>query len=127
MEGADACEETTGPFDVRGCVARTAHVYIAGRQIVSATFYLDGRRVKTITKPDRSARYGIDVNARKLRFGVHRVKVIVVVALSACGGSPASPGQRMERPARLRRFRGSTRIREQPMPVAPGLTMSGRR
>ena len=59
------------------CVARTTPVYVKGRQLQSATFFLDGRKVKTVTGPDKSGRYGIKVNTRKLSFGVHRVKILV--------------------------------------------------
>src|SRR5438270_9724 len=75
---------TTGtvaaPHGPQACVAQTTPVYVTGRQIVSATFYLDGRKVKKMTKADKRGRYGIKVKAGKLRFGVHRVKVIVVFA-----------------------------------------------
>jgi hypothetical protein len=64
-----------GPLE---CVAPTARTYIEGRQIASATFYLDGHKMKTLTKPDRSRRFGITVSTSKLTFGVHRVKVRVV-------------------------------------------------
>jgi hypothetical protein len=64
-----------GPLE---CVAPTARTYVEGRQIASATFYLDGHKMKTVTKPDRSRRFGITVRTTKLTFGVHRVKVRVV-------------------------------------------------
>jgi hypothetical protein len=64
-----------GPLE---CVASTARVYIEGRQIASATFYLDGHKMKTLTKADRTRRFGITVSTSKLTFGVHRVKVQVV-------------------------------------------------
>ena len=41
---------------------------------------MDGHKVKTVAKPDKRGRYGITVNARKMRFGVHRVKAVVVFA-----------------------------------------------
>jgi hypothetical protein len=68
---------TATPVGPIGCVARSTQVYVKGRQIATATFYLDGRKVKTVAKPDAHGRYGIKVNARKLRAGAHRVKIVV--------------------------------------------------
>ena len=66
-----------------GCVAQTTLVYVNGRQIKSATFYLDGHKVKTVTKADKKGRYSVKINPRKLKFGVHRVKVVVVFTASS--------------------------------------------
>jgi hypothetical protein len=63
-----------GPSD---CVVGNARVYVTGRQIRSVTFYLDGP-VKTVKRPDRKRRYLVNINARKLGFGVHRVRIVVV-------------------------------------------------
>ncbi|HEX5223908.1 MAG TPA: hypothetical protein VFW29_02145, partial [Solirubrobacteraceae bacterium] len=60
------------------CVSRSTQVYITGHQIATATFYVDGRRMKTVAKADRRGRYGIKLNGRKLRYGAHRIKVVVV-------------------------------------------------
>jgi hypothetical protein len=62
------------------CIAPTKPVslYVSGRQIESATFYMDGHKLKTVTRPDKSGRYGVTVKAQKVSFGVHRIKVIVV-------------------------------------------------
>jgi uncharacterized repeat protein (TIGR01451 family) len=59
------------------CVVGNARVYVTGRQIKSVTFYLDGP-VKTLKRPDRKRRYLVNINARKLGFGVHRVRIVVV-------------------------------------------------
>jgi hypothetical protein len=66
------------PSGPAGCVARTTQVFVTGRQIVTATFYVDGHKVKTVTTPDSHGRYGIKLNAHKMRYGAHRVKVVVV-------------------------------------------------
>src|SRR5205823_1674231 len=42
------------PHGPLACVARTTPVYVKGRQLQSATFFLDGRKVKTVTGPDKS-------------------------------------------------------------------------
>jgi hypothetical protein len=42
------------------------------------TFYLDGKKVKTLRKPTKGDTYTLTVNGRKLRYGAHRVKAVVV-------------------------------------------------
>src|SRR5205807_4049964 len=49
------------PHGPQACVAQTTPVYVTGRQIVSATFYLDRRKLKQMTKADKRGRYGIKV------------------------------------------------------------------
>ncbi len=67
------------PHGPAACIApTTTTVYVTGREVVSATFYLDGRKVKTVLKPDNEGRYSTKISARKLKYGAHRVKVIVV-------------------------------------------------
>jgi hypothetical protein len=53
-----------------------AQVYVTGRQIKSVSFYLGP--VKTLKRPDKKGRYLVNINVRKLGFGVHRVRVVVV-------------------------------------------------
>jgi hypothetical protein len=60
------------------CVVSNARVYVTGRQIKSVSFYLDGSHVKTLKRPDRKGGYLISISARKLGFGVHRVRIVVV-------------------------------------------------
>ena len=66
-----------------GCAARATPVYITGRQIRTATFYVDGHKVKTVAHPNKAGRWGITVSAKTLRYGAHRVKVIVVFTASS--------------------------------------------
>jgi uncharacterized repeat protein (TIGR01451 family) len=58
------------------CVVSNAQVYVTGRQIKSVTFHVGP--VKTLKRPDKKGRYLVNINVRKLGFGVHRVKVVVV-------------------------------------------------
>jgi uncharacterized repeat protein (TIGR01451 family) len=66
----------------RECVVGNARVYVTGRQIKSVTFYLDGP-VKTLKRPDRKRRYLVNIDARKLGFGVRRVRIVVVFVPSS--------------------------------------------
>jgi hypothetical protein len=74
---AKAVSGTATPSGPAGCVASSTQAYVTGRQIATATFYVDGHKVKTLTKPDAHGRYGIKVNVRDKRYGVHRVKAVV--------------------------------------------------
>jgi len=50
------------------------YVTVNGRAISKVVFRLDGRRVKTLTQPNRSAkRYGMLITPRLQRFGTHRL------------------------------------------------------
>src|SRR5205823_3377022 len=71
------------PVGPIGCVAGKTEVYVKGRQIATATFYVDGHKVKRVAKPDSHGRYGIKLNMRKLHAGAHRVKVVVSFAPSS--------------------------------------------
>ena len=59
------------PVVLRGVSAKvhkrlTVHVAAVG--VTSVTFYLDGRKLATITKA-KNHRYSVKVNARKLGYG----------------------------------------------------------
>jgi hypothetical protein len=66
-----------------GCAVRATPVYITGRQIQSATFFVDGHKVKTLTHPNKAGRWGITVSANTLRYGAHHVKIAVVFTASS--------------------------------------------
>jgi hypothetical protein len=61
-----------------GCIARSTPVYVKGTLIKSATFYLDGHKLKSVLAADKQGRYGVKIASSKLGFGAHRVKVQVV-------------------------------------------------
>jgi len=48
-------------------------VIVSGRQISRVVFTLDGRVVRSLTRPNSGTRYRLAVNPRKMRTGVHRV------------------------------------------------------
>jgi hypothetical protein len=64
----------------QGCIARNrATALIRGTFVAKVTFYVDGKKVKTLTKPNYKGTYfRLVVNGKKLRFGAHRVKAVVV-------------------------------------------------
>ena len=46
---------------------------VSGRQIARVVFTLDGRRIRTLTRPNSGSRYLIRVNPRTVKRGVHRI------------------------------------------------------
>ena len=56
-----------------GCVYRNFNVTVTGRQIRRVVFYLDGRKVRTLTRPNRGTRFVLPVRPGTLRRGTHRV------------------------------------------------------
>ena len=46
---------------------------VSGRQIERVIFTLDGKVVRTLTRPNSGSRYKLPVNAARLSRGTHRV------------------------------------------------------
>src|SRR5262249_60269733 len=62
-----------------GAIAAT----VRGKRIVKVTFYVDGRKVKTLTKPNaKGGGWKLPINVRKLGYGSHRLPAKVQVAQS---------------------------------------------
>jgi hypothetical protein len=80
------------PVTLRGVSARvhrqlTVHVTAAG--IKSVTFYLDGRKLATVTKA-RNHRYSLTISTRGLRYGVHRLSAKVTTSSASCTRAAAA-------------------------------------
>jgi hypothetical protein len=56
---------------------------VSGRRIVKVTFYVDGKKVKTLTEPNRKGRWALPMNVKRFAFGTHRVRVVVKFAKSS--------------------------------------------
>jgi hypothetical protein len=57
---------------------------VTGRQIVKVTFYVDGKKVKTLTKANKKGgRWVLPLNVKRLAFGAHRVQAKVQFAKSS--------------------------------------------
>jgi hypothetical protein len=73
MSGPSGCPTTNA-------VAAT----VTGRRIVKVTFYVDGKKVKTLTKANKSGgRWVLPLNVRRLAFGAHRVQAKIQFAKSS--------------------------------------------
>ena len=67
-----------------GCPTTTAvAASVSGRRIVKVTFYVDGKKVKTLTEPNRNGRWVLPMNVKRFAFGTHRVRVTVQFAKSS--------------------------------------------
>jgi hypothetical protein len=93
LRGPHACPTTN-------VVAAT----VTGKRIVKVTFYLDGKKVKTLTKPNKGNGWVLPLNVRRLAYGSHRVQAKVQFAkasgtkvktmrlsFSRCGAAAAQP------------------------------------
>jgi hypothetical protein len=67
-----------------GCPTTSAvAATVSGRRIVKVTFYVDGKKVKTLTKANRDGRWVLPMNVKRFAFGTHRVRVTVQFARSS--------------------------------------------
>jgi hypothetical protein len=60
-----------------GCVARAFNARVRGVEIVKVVFKIDGKKVKTLTKPNSGTNFQYRVNPKKFRIGVHRIVATV--------------------------------------------------
>ena len=94
MKGPRVCTRTNA-------VAAT----VTGKRIVKVTFYVDGHKVKTLTKPNaKGGGFKLPINVRKLGYGSHRLRATIQFAKSSgtkartlrlsfsrCAGAAAQP------------------------------------
>jgi hypothetical protein len=67
-----------------GCPTTSAvAATVSGRRIVKVTFYVDGRKVKTLSKANRNGQWVLPMNVKRFAFGTHRVRVTVQFATSS--------------------------------------------
>jgi hypothetical protein len=62
---------------VRACPIRPVPLRVQGRRIRRVTFFVDGRRVGTVTRADRAGRFQVRIDPRRMRSGTHRVRAQV--------------------------------------------------
>jgi hypothetical protein len=65
-----------------GCPTTSAvAATVTGRRIVKVTFYVDNKKVKTLTQPNRSGgRWVLPMNVKRFAFGTHRVQARIQFA-----------------------------------------------
>jgi hypothetical protein len=80
------------PAALRGLpeiVTNSLSAYVSAAGVKSVTFYLDGHKRETLTKPS-DQRFSIEINARTLSYGVHRLRVAVTMDRSSCANEAAA-------------------------------------
>ena len=87
--------------------ARTSlSAHMAARGVKSVTFYLDGRKLVTVTRPSYR-RFSVSIDARRLSFGVHRLKASVTMRKPNCASAElAATFIRVKPPALPPKFTG---------------------
>jgi hypothetical protein len=68
-----------------GCPTTSAvAATVTGRRIVKVTFYVDNKKVKTLTRPNRKGgQWVLPMNVRRFAFGTHRVRARIEFARSS--------------------------------------------
>ena len=62
----------------QGCLTNNeAKASVSGKSIVSVAFYVDGRKVKTVSSPDASGRFAFTMSCSHLSIGTHRARAAV--------------------------------------------------
>jgi hypothetical protein len=56
-----------------GCVGRAFTARVSGRAIRAVDFFLDGRRVRTVRRPDRRGAFALRIDPRRMSAGAHRL------------------------------------------------------
>jgi uncharacterized repeat protein (TIGR01451 family) len=82
-----------------GCVAKAFNARVRGTKIASVVFFLDGKKVKTLRKPNAKTFFQLRVNPAKMRVGVHRL-VANVTFQSGSGTKPKTIRLSFQRCAR---------------------------
>ena len=92
----------------QGCLSGSrAKAVVTGEPIKSVAFFLDGRRVKTVTRPDSASRFTFSMRCAHLRVGAHRGRAVVTFESGATPASRTLRFQVTRRPAqRSPRFTG---------------------
>jgi hypothetical protein len=79
--GEDEDDETgSARLDVsQGCVSGDrAKVTVTGDNIDSVAFFVDGNRVRTVSRPNAGGRFTVSMNCARLRVGAHRARAVVM-------------------------------------------------
>jgi hypothetical protein len=92
----------------QGCLSGShAKAVVTGEPIESVAFFLDGKRVKTVTRPDSASRFTFSMRCANLRVGAHRGRAVVTFESGATQASKTLRFQITRRPAqRSPRFTG---------------------
>jgi hypothetical protein len=77
-----------------GCVSGgRERANVTGANIASVTYYVDGKRVKRLTRPTASGRYAFSMACSRVTYGAHRARAAVAYT---AGTSPVSQALRFQ-------------------------------
>jgi hypothetical protein len=79
--------------------------YVPAAGVKSVTFYLDGRRLVTLTKPSHQ-RFSIAIDVRTLSYGIHRLSAKLTMLGSSCATEATGSFIRTEVSSRSPTFAG---------------------
>jgi hypothetical protein len=91
------------PVVLRGVsakVRRALTVHVTALGVKSVTFYLDGRKLATVTKAT-DHRYSVRINARRLGYGRHRLSARATMRDAACARAAAAGSFVKVKPPRI--------------------------
>lgn len=99
---------TAGLSGRTGCVTSAFNARVRGAKIAKVVFLLDGKVIKTVTKPNLAGDYLARISPAKLRIGVHRLvaKVTFQAASKTAAKTLRLSFQRCGRALALPRFTG---------------------
>jgi hypothetical protein len=60
-----------------GCVSKAFNARVSGQNVAKVVFKLDGKKIKTLTKPNSGTRFQVRVNPATMKIGVHRIVATV--------------------------------------------------
>jgi SdrD B-like domain len=80
---AEVVPGSSGAVSPERCVQSTFAIRISGRNIDHVVFYIDNKRVKTVTQPDRLGRFLLRVDSTKYSRKSHRVRAQVFFTTSS--------------------------------------------
>ncbi|HYZ30006.1 MAG TPA: hypothetical protein VE570_13170 [Thermoleophilaceae bacterium] len=60
-----------------GCVSKAFNARVRGVNVQKVVFKLDGKTIKTLTKPNRGSLFNVRINPAKMKIGVHRIVATV--------------------------------------------------
>jgi uncharacterized repeat protein (TIGR01451 family) len=64
-----------------GCPTSAAtKATVTGKRITKVTFYVDGKKFKTVTRPDSKGRWSVTLKPKTLPYGSHRVRATIQFA-----------------------------------------------
>ena len=82
-EPVDREPTANDPEPAPTCLLRPVNARVTGGLVTKVVYFLDGNRIKTVSRPDSQGRYGVTVERESLSRGMHVLRAKVVFVHSA--------------------------------------------